>query len=156
MTAQLIFDLVPIGAIVAWSDGTPRPSERHTRKLAAWRTNNGRGRLIRKEGRRVLGTVVIPAGFVLHESDLGSGDVVVMRIHRSFATTSALRFAVVERPPLGSARVFDRPGPNQELVHFAASRAEAEAWLAHHGHPSAVIDEVGAGEMVVADEGRVA
>ena len=32
MTAQLIFDLVPIGAIVAWSDGTPRPSERHTKR----------------------------------------------------------------------------------------------------------------------------
>ena len=156
MTAQLIFDLVPIGAIVAWSDGTPRPPERHTRKLAAWRTNNGRGRLIRKEGRRVLGTVVIPAGFVLHESDLGSGDVVVMRIHRSFSTTSTLRFAVVECPPIGSVCVFDRPGPRQELVHLAANRAEAEAWLAHCGYPSAVIDDVVAGEVAVAGEGRVA
>ena len=35
MTAQPIFDLAPIGSIVAWSDGTPRPPERHKKKLDA-------------------------------------------------------------------------------------------------------------------------
>ena len=89
-------------------------------------------------------------------ANAGSGDVVVMRIHRSFSTTSTLRFAVVECPPIGSVCVFDRPGPRQELVHLAANRAEAEAWLAHCGYPSAVIDDVVAGEVAVAGEGRVA
>ncbi|RNJ41439.1 hypothetical protein B5V01_00005 [Mesorhizobium erdmanii] len=36
MSAQLIYDLVPLGSIVNYSDGSPRPPERHRKKLAAW------------------------------------------------------------------------------------------------------------------------
>lgn len=40
MSAHTIFESAPIGAIVAWSDGTPRPPERHSKKLAAWENSN--------------------------------------------------------------------------------------------------------------------
>lgn len=156
MTAQLIFDLVPIGSIVAWSDGTPRPSERHVRKLSAWRTNNSSGRLVQKQDERKLGGGVLPAGFTLHEVDFGNSSVVVLKVFRSFSVASSLRFTVIEQPAIGSVRVFDRPGPGQELVHLATSRAEAEAWLAHHGCPSAILDEVDAGDAASPTEGRAA
>lgn len=143
MSAQLIFDLVPMGSVVAWSDGIPRPPERHVRKLSAWRTNNSSGRLVQKRDEGKLGGVAIPAGFTLHEVDFGNSSVIVLRVFRSFSVASSLRFAVVEQPKIGAVRVFDRPGPGQELVHLAASRAEAEDWLAHHGYPDAVLDEVG-------------
>ena len=142
MTAQPIFDLAPIGSIVAWSDGTPRPPERHKKKLDAWRANNTRGRLIAKQGERRLGTVAIPAGFTLHETDLASGGVTVMKVFKSFSVASNLRFEVVERPPTGSVRIFDRPGDGRELVHLAADRREAEAWLSQHGYPRAVLEEM--------------
>ncbi len=99
MTAQRIFDLASIGSIVAWSDGTPRPPERHKKKLDAWRANNARGRLIAKQAERRLGTVVIPAGFTLHETDLASGGVIVMKVSRCFSVASDLHFELVERHP---------------------------------------------------------
>ena len=40
MSAQLIYDLVPLGSIVRYSDGTPRPPERFRKKLAAWENRN--------------------------------------------------------------------------------------------------------------------
>ena len=155
MTAQRIFDLAPIGSIVAWSDGTPRPPERHKKKLAAWRSNNARGRLIAKQEERRLGTVVIPAGFTLHETDFASGGVTVMKVFKSFSVASNLRFEVVERPPTGSIRIFDRPGDGRELVHLAADRCDAEAWLSRHGYPHAVLEEV-SDPAVAEGEGRAA
>jgi hypothetical protein len=155
MSASLIYDIVPIGSIVAWTDGTPRPPERHRTKLSAWKTNNSKGRLIRKEPPRSRPTYSSPAGFTLHEADFGVGGVIAICVHRSFSVDSALQFTVVERPTPGAVRVFDRSGDNAELVHLAPHRAAAEEWLSRHGYPSAVFDEVTADE-VAADvvEGR--
>jgi hypothetical protein len=157
MSASLIYDIVPIGSIVAWSDGTPRPPERHRKKLSAWKTNNSKGRLIKKEPPRIRPTYSSLAGFILHEADFGAGGVIAIRVHRSFSVDSALRFTVVERPTSGTVRVFDRSGGNAELVHLAPHRAAAEEWLSRHGCPNAVLNEVTVDE-IAADvvEGRVA
>lgn len=155
MSALSIFEDAPIGAIVAWSDGTPRPPERHRKKLSAWKTNNSQGRLIRKQGAHGIGNVSLAACFTLHEADFGGGGVIAIRVHRTFSLDSALRFIIVEHPAPGSVRVFDRAGDNAELVHLAPHRAAAEEWLSRHGYPNAVLDEVTADE-VAADvvEGR--
>ncbi|MDN5928607.1 MAG: hypothetical protein L0I29_16180 [Hyphomicrobiales bacterium] len=157
MSALSIFEDAPIGAIVAWSDGTPRPPYRHRKKLSAWQNNNSRGRLIRKEPPRTRSTYSSSAGFTLHEADFGAGGVIAIRVHRSFSVESDLQFTVEERPVPGSVRVFDRSGDNAELVHLAPHRAAAEEWLSRHGYPDAVLDEVTADE-IAADvvEGRAA
>lgn len=155
MSALSIFEDAPIGAIVAWSDDTPRPPDRHRKKLSAWKGTNSQGRLIRKQGGRGIGNVSLAADFTLHEADFGGGGVIAIRVHRTFSVDSALRFTIVERPVPGSVRVFDRPGDNAELVHLAPHRSAAEEWLSRHGYPNAVVDEVTADE-VAADivEGR--
>lgn len=56
MSAQLIYDLAPLGSLVRFSDGTPRPPERHRKKLAAWEHRNSGGRLIRKQPERRIAT----------------------------------------------------------------------------------------------------
>jgi hypothetical protein len=157
MSASLIYDLAPIGSIVAWSDGTPRPPERHKKKLAAWENRNSKGRLIRKQGKRGVGNVSLSPDFTLHEGDFGAGGVIAIRIHRTFSHDSELSFKVIERPALGSIRVFDRAGSHAELVHLAGNRQAAEEWLTRHGYPHAVLEEVTADE-VAADhvEGRAA
>ena len=157
MSAHTIFESAPIGAIVAWSDGTPRPPERHRRKRDAWTTNNSQGRLVRKQGDRDIGTLDPYASFTLHEADYGAGGVIAIRVHRTFSLGSSLRFTVIERPPVGAVRVFDRPGDNAELVHLAPHRAAAEQWLSEHGYPNAVLDDVTADEAAAdAVEGRAA
>ena len=80
-----------------------------------------------------------------------------MRIHRTFGLDSDLTFKVLERPALGSIRVFDRAGSNAELVHLADNREAAAVWLQEHGYPNAVLEEVTADEVAAAQvEGRAA
>jgi len=149
MSALLAFHS-PIGSIIAWSDGTPRPPERHRKKLSVWQTNNSKGQLIRRQRERALDNSTLSASFTLHESDYGAVGVIAIRVHRTFSLDSALRFTVIEPPAIGSVRVFDRPGESAELVHLAAHRAAAEEWLSRHGYPHAVLDEVTADEIAAA------
>ncbi len=157
MSASLIYDLVPIGSIVAWSDGTPRPPERFRKKLAAWQTRNSKGRLIRKEPSRTHGNYTSPECFTLLEAELGSKGTVVISIRRTFDLTSDLTFKVIERPPIGSVRVLDRTARPATLIHLAENREVAEAWLKDQRCLDAVLEEVTADE-VAADhvEGRAA
>lgn len=147
MSAHTIYDNAPIGSIVAWSDGTPRPPERFTRKLSAWQTHNSKGRLIQKQGERGIGSVSLSASFTLHEADYGAGGVIAIRVHRTFSLDSTLDFTVLERPAIGSVRIFERAGAGAELIHLAAHRQAAEEWLSRHGSPRAVLEEVTADEV---------
>lgn len=157
MSASLIFDIAPTGSIVSWSNGAPRPPERHVKKLSAWKGSNSSGCLVRKQGQRIMGGVTLPASFTLHEGDHGANGVIVIRVHRSFSINTNLRFTVVQRPAIGSVRIFDSPGDDAELVYLAASRQAVEEWLSRHGYPRAVMETVSADE-VAADtvEGRAA
>ncbi len=147
MSAHTIIDNAPLGSIVTWSDGTPQPPARFNKKLAAWRTNNSTGRLVRKQGERGVGNIPRPACFTLHEADYGSSGVIAIRVHRTFSSESRLRFTVVELPAVGSVRVFDRVGDDAELVYLATSEADAKEWLTRHGYPRAVLEEVMADEV---------
>lgn len=157
MSAHTIFDNAPIGSLITWSDGTPQPPARFNKKLAAWQTNNSRGRLIRKQGARGVGNISLSACFTLHEADYGACGVIAIRVHRTFSVDSRLAFTLVERPAIGSVRVFDRAGDDAELVYLGANEADAREWLTRHGYPHAVLQEVTAdqvGANVV--EGRTA
>ena len=46
MNAQELFDSAPLGSLVRFSNGHPRPPERHRRKLRARREENGEGRFV--------------------------------------------------------------------------------------------------------------
>ncbi|NSZ66862.1 MULTISPECIES: hypothetical protein [Rhizobium/Agrobacterium group] len=156
MSAHLAF-IAPIGSILSWSDGQPRPPERHRRKLSAWQANNSSGRLICKHDERGAGNTILPPSFTLHEGDYGGGGVIAIRVHRTFSLETKLVFTVVERPAVDSCRVFDRPGDHAELVYLAENRQAAKHWLTTHGYPSAVLEDVTADEIATdVVEGRAA
>jgi hypothetical protein len=69
MSAQHIFDTAPLGALIRFSDGTPKPPARFTKKLAAWENNNAVGRLTAKSGASQMGNHMMPATFALHMGD---------------------------------------------------------------------------------------
>ena len=138
MTPTQIFENAPIGAIIAWSDNTPRPPDRFKNKLSTWTTHNSRGRLIRKDPARTLGNYTSQPGFTLHEGEIGG----VITILRTFGADSNLTFTILQHPAPGSVRIFDQPGERAELIHLAANREEAEAWLRTHRYRDAVLDEV--------------
>lgn len=152
MSAQLIYDLVPLDSTETYNDGTPRPPERHRKKLAAWEHRNSGGRLIRKQAERRVGNTTLPATIILHKGDYGSQGTIVMRVHQTFSVNNDLRFAVKERPATRSVLVLDRAGDDAELVYLAGNSADAR-----HGYPNAVLSEVTV-DAVAADavEGRTA
>ena len=45
MSAPLIYETAPLGSLIRYSNGEPRPPERFTRKVKAWTNDNGVGRL---------------------------------------------------------------------------------------------------------------
>jgi len=157
MSASLIFDCAPLGSLVAYSDGTPKPPARFTKKLAAWERNNGVGRLVRKEPGRERPTYSSPPCFTLHEGDFSSGGIILVIVTRTYGIDSDLRFRVVERPKVGQVRVLQNVGDNVELLHLADNREAAELWLAKAGYARARLDEVTADEVGAdAVEGRAA
>lgn len=150
MSAHTIFECAPLGALVVWSDGTPRPPARHRRNLDASKTSNSQGRLIRKQDPSGAGLLDPHASFTLREADYGAGGVVAIRVHRTFSLASSLSFDIVERSAAGSVREFDNGGDDAELVVLAPNRAAAE-----YGYPNAVLEDVSADEAAADSvEGR--
>lgn len=153
MSAQHIYVSAPLGSIVRYSDGTPRPPARFKRKLAAWENKNSGGRLVKKTPSCEMPSCFLPASITLHQGDSGSAGVVVLRVYKTFSVNCALTFIVTEVPKPGSVRVLDREAA--ELLHLAADRTAAEAWLAAHRYPGAVLEDVTTDEVgAAAIEGR--
>src|SRR3546814_10946257 len=68
----------PLGALLRYADGQPRPPARFNKKLAAWERTNGVGRLIKKTPADERPTYYIPEGFTIHHGYFGCGGVIVM------------------------------------------------------------------------------
>ena len=63
MSATTILDTAPLGALIRYTDNSPKPPARFTKKLAAWERSNGVGRLVKKEPPRPYPTWTAPASF---------------------------------------------------------------------------------------------
>jgi hypothetical protein len=141
MSAQTIFDTAPLGSLISYSDGKPKPPARFVNKLRAWQRSNGIGRLIRRDAPIHWSTYASPAGITLHQGDFASGGVVVMTVHHTYLVTSDLAFAIVARPAPGSILVLHPWGGHVELLHLALDRSAAQAWLAKNHYSDAVLEE---------------
>jgi len=148
MSAITILDHAPIGAVIEWSNGLPRPPEHHVDALFDWRRDNSRGILIHKHGDSASG----------HYSRLPHFTVRDGNTNQVFLVDSPYYFRVISRPKVGSVRIFGDGHPNPVLFHLVENRADANAWLVCRAlPPTVVLSEVEADE-VAADhvEGRAA
>ena len=155
MSATTIIDSAPLGALIRYTDGSPKPPVRFTKKLAAWERSNGVGRLVKKEPPRAYPTWTAPASFTLHEGNFSSDGVILVTIMRSHSADSRLSFDVVEEPKVGQVRVLLDFGGSTELLHLATSVTAAELWIAKEGYRNARLQVVsaegdGAGEAAIA------
>ncbi len=142
MSAKVIYDTAPLGALIKFSDGTPRPPARFNKKLAFWQRWNGSGRLIRKTPPFDRGAYASPATITLHEGDFGGGAVVLVIVHRTHAVDSPLRFEIIGLPRPGAWRIVQPYGETTELLHLADDRVVAEEWLKLHRYADARIEPV--------------
>ncbi len=128
-TAQFIFDHAPLGAVIAYSDGAPKPPARFTRKLEGWERRNRSGRLVKKQPASTIGASTSSPSFTLHTGDFGANGIVVVKTYETILVTSPLRFRIEQTPPAGSVRILSDFNGAAELVHLAPDQAAAEAWL---------------------------
>lgn len=157
MSAHIIYDTAPLGALIRYTDHSPKPPARFTKKLAAWQRRNGVGRLVKKEPAGERPTYAYPASITLNEGNFASGGLILVTVMRTHSVDSDLSFEIVERPTIGMVRVLQDFGGDSELLHLAANREAAELWLARNRYSSFRLDDVTADE-VGADvvEGRAA
>ena len=83
MSAQHIYDHAPLGSLIKYADGAPKPPARFTRKLRDWESRNGVGRLVKKEPPRERPTYSSPAYFTLHEGNFGEGGMIIVTVMRT-------------------------------------------------------------------------
>ncbi|MCL4068914.1 hypothetical protein M3484_20345 [Pseudomonas sp. GX19020] len=144
MSAEQIFTRAPLGALIRYSDGKPRPPARFTKKLASWQRNNGIGRLVRKEPGRAGGSGHdIPASITLHEGDYSSAGVILVVMHRTYSVTGELKFEIADLPRPGMVRVVQIFGDTTELLHLAENMEAAELWLGKNPYSLARFEVVG-------------
>ncbi len=110
MSAHIVYDSAPLGSLIRYFDGTPKPPARFRKKLSVWESRNGAGRLVRKEPPRPRATYSSPAHFTLHEGDFGEGGTIVVSVRRTYSVESDLRFEIVEHPAIGMVRVLQDLG----------------------------------------------
>ena len=146
MNAYELFEAAPLGSLVRFTNDQPRPPERFRRKLAAWRTWNGSGRLVAIYPRRLLGSSFQSAGFVLKIGEYGSEGVTILTVSRHFELTCPLDFAILERPRPGMVRVLTEWNSKVELQHLAEDLPSAHEWLARHRYSNAFLSIAAADE----------
>ena len=156
MSATTIIDTAPLGALIRYTDGSPKPPARFTKKLAAWERSNGIGRLVKKEPPRPYPTWTAPASFTLHEGNFSSDGVILVTIMRSHSADSALIFDVVEVPQPGQVKILLDFGGATELLHLAANETAAELWIAREGYRNASLEVVDASDDDRAGEANLA
>ncbi|WP_409562662.1 hypothetical protein [Hyphomicrobium sp. MC8b] len=142
LTAQDIYDRVPLGARLAYSDGEPEPPKRFTRKHADWRRNNGTGMLISKAPPQTMPSYHLPGRFTLHEGNFGGTSGPLIVLHRTYLFTTSLHFHIISNPPAGSVQILQPLGDTPELLHLATNENEARAWLAANRYSDAYTVQV--------------
>ncbi|WP_439631776.1 hypothetical protein [Shinella sp.] len=134
MSFMTIYEHAPIGALVAWTDGTRRLPKRTFTLHSEWLFHNNRGRLVGKHG---SGDPGMRPGITILKGDFTEAGLVANSSLYTFHIDYPLRFTIVERPQIGSVRVFDRPGRDVELVYLApaAPRRSIGPWSREIGIP---------------------
>lgn len=140
-TARDVLDHAPLGAIIRFADGQPRPPERFKRKLRDWETRNGTGRLTERNP----GLAGSSGTFSLRIGDYGDRGVIIT-FNRVYSAESRGTFTVERAPAVGEALVITEWHGGSELQHLAPDEASARQWLAEHHYPGARIEIVGAAE----------
>ena len=149
MRAQQIYDTAPLGSLIRFSNGEPRPPERFTRKVRAWENDNGVGRLVEKRPEHIAATYRSAAGFTLHLGNYGSEGLIVLVVRRSYSVDSPLDFEIAEAPKPGMVRLLTPIGNHEELQHLAADMGAAERWMATHRYHNIRAEVVGDPDDVV-------
>ncbi len=157
MSVRHIYENAPLGALIAYSDGTPEPPDNPEERLAEWFSRNGLGPLVAKHPAAEYPFHTDPPTITLRVSEYGDPAPLSKRGTRTFTTDSDLTFWIVNPPCVGDVRILRDVDGVVEMLHLARSRAAAERWLVDNPGPNIRLEEITADEIVAhVVEGRAA
>lgn len=154
LSAQQIYLTAPLGSLVRYASGEPRPPVRFTRKVQAWENENGAGRLVERKPEDCGVRTRHPATFTLHVGNFGSNGTIILSMSRSFHAESAKSFEILETPKPGTVRILTGSEGHDVLRFLAADMEEAERWMAEHHFSSMRAEIVGDPDPVPLPEPR--
>lgn len=155
LPGSVIYDTAPIGSVIRFRDGTPRPPRDRPDELRDWAMFNGIGRLAIKDPTPYLTPFPHPVSITLRTAEFGATPAAGLTISLTEPSHRGIGFEIIELPPIGSVRILRRAGDNSELLHLAADHHAAVRWLAQHPVTTAIFDPVTADEIAAAVvEGR--
>lgn len=155
LPGSVIYDLAPIGSVIRFRDGSPRPPRNKPDDLRVWALFNGIGRLAMKDPPPHRSPLPHPVRITLRTSEFNAGPDAGLTISLADPLRRDLSFEIVELPPMGSVRVLRRCADNFELLHLAPDHHAAARWLAENPITVAICDPVTADEIAAAVvEGR--
>lgn len=157
MSVRHIYENAPLGALIAYSDGSPQPPDKPRERLAAWYSRNGLGKLVAKHPAAEYPFHTDPPTITLLVSEFRDPTPLSKRKARTFTIESDLTFWIVGPPCVGEVRILrDIDGVN-EVLHLALDRATAERWLVDNPGEGTRLEEVTADEIAAhVVEGRAA
>lgn len=157
MSVRHIYDNAPLGALIAYSDGSPEPPDEPEERIAEWYSRNGLGSLVAKHPAAEYPFHTDPPTITLRVSEYGANVPLSKGKARTFTTESDLTFWIVNPPCVGAVRVLRDVDGITELLNLAVDRAAAERWLLDNPGPNIRLEEVTADEIVAhVVEGRAA
>lgn len=138
---------MPLGAVVSFSDGTPRPPERHKRKLRDWERNNGTGELVEVLAKRTdkewdADTFTLQT----YTSD-------VLTVNRPVnVPTSPLEYEIVKRAEPGTILAYRASEGRITVTHIWPTQQAALAWARRRSYD---LRRYGNDHWRVADDGAI-
>lgn len=125
MNGKELFALAPFGAIVAFSDGTPRPPDRFTKKLSAWKSQNDAGVFVGRSHGKGAGAWDVDH-FTLRTLESS-----VLVVNRSFNVGDADRFTITSPAAPGTIIAFSdfyTERGDDDCPYVWPSYTHAKAW----------------------------
>jgi len=126
LTVEQVFHHIPLGAHLAYSDGTEKPPREYVQKRNRWERHHGCGRMSRKDFAATADSTESGPTFRL----LKYADGNIFCWFRLFPLTTSVRFALLELPRPGSFLVTRDTLTGTDLLHIADCEASALSRLA--------------------------
>lgn len=129
MCAYHVYENAPLGSLIRFCDGTPRPADEQVAEVEGWERRNGTGLLAMKDPAPELRSWVPPTSITLRLSAVDGNAADNGDLSLTFSVDSNLRFEILARPSAGTFRVLRGSGSAVELLRIAGDRAEAQHYL---------------------------
>lgn len=145
MNAKDLFALSPFGAIIAYSDGQPKPRAHAKRKLREWSQYNGQGRY----ASRLFGTITHNSfGIMTEDSD-------TFTVVRTHMVESTLSFEVIEDAQAGAILLMQGGDRSLKMRHYFESESNAYEWAARNRYSLARLASGGSRFVKVSHKGEL-